>query len=147
MGWCRFGAAVAGVGVIAHVGFAYIETFGWGLGLVQNIAPSWLEVTETVQLAEQHIHWAKRLAFNIGVYNLMLAVGLAWTCRAFGIQSAMARPLGFFFGAWMLGAAAAALYTQVFGAFIAQGALGVLLLLASIFAVGRQGEAKAGAAN
>ena len=132
MGWYLFGTAVAGFGALAHVGFAYIETIGWRLGIVQKIAPSWLEGLEDSKSAE-HADWAKRLAFNIGVYNLMLGIGLGWTCWAFAIQSPMARALGIFFAIWQLGAAGAALYTQVFRAFVAQGILGVLLLLASVF--------------
>jgi uncharacterized membrane protein len=133
MGWHLFGTAVAGFGAAAHVGFAYIETIGWRLGIVQKIAPSWLEGIEDTELAEGHADWAKRLAFNIGVYNLMLAIGLGWTCWAFAIQSPMARALGVFFAIWLLGVAGAALYTQVFRAVFAQGILGVLLLLASAF--------------
>ena len=132
MGWYLFGTAVAGFGAVAHVGFAYIETIGWRLGIVQKIAPSWLEGLEDSKSAE-HADWAKRLAFNVGVYNLMLAIGLGWTCWAFAIQSPMARALGVFFAIWQLGVAGAALYTQVFRAFVAQGILGVLLLLASVF--------------
>jgi uncharacterized membrane protein len=91
---------------------------------VQLAAPTW-------PLVEEHIKWAKDLAFNIGVYNLILAIGLAWTCRAFATQSAMADSLGVFFAIWLLGAAAAALYTRVWGAFVLQGIFGILLLFAS----------------
>jgi uncharacterized membrane protein len=133
MGWYLLGTAVAGLGAVAHVYFAYIETIGWRLGMVRKIAPSWLEGFEDIKLAEAHADWAKRLAFNVGVYNLMLGIGLGWTCWAFAIQSPMARALGIFFGMWLLAAAGAALYTQVFRAFAAQGILGALLLLASAF--------------
>jgi uncharacterized membrane protein len=133
MGWYLFGTAVAGLGAIAHGFFAYMETIGWRLGLVRKIAPSWLEDLDDVELAQAHADWAKRLAFNVGVYNLMLGIGLGWTCWAFAIQSPMARALGIFFGMWLLAAAGAALYTQVFRAFVAQGILGALLLLASAF--------------
>jgi uncharacterized membrane protein len=132
MGWHLFGAAVAGLGAAAHAFFAYIETIGWRLHLVRKIAPSWLEGVEET-LAQAHADWAKRLALNIGVYNLMLAVGLCWTCWAFAVQSPMASQLGIFFAIWLVGAAGAALYTQVFRAFVAQGILGLLLLLASVF--------------
>jgi uncharacterized membrane protein len=127
-----FGTLVLGFAAVAHVVFAYIETFGWGLPAVRKIAPSWLESFKDTQAAEEHVDWAKRLAFNIGVYNLMLAIGLGWTCWAFATQAPIARALGIFFAIWLLGAAAAALYTQVFRAFIAQGLLGVLILLSSI---------------
>jgi uncharacterized membrane protein len=133
MGWYLFGAAVAGIGALAHLGFAYIETIGWRLHLVRRIAPAWLEGVEET-LAQAHADWAKRLALNIGVYNLMLAIGLGWTCWAFAIASPMARALGLFFALWLVGAAAAAFYTQVFRAFVAQGTLGMLLLLAAAFA-------------
>jgi uncharacterized membrane protein len=132
MGWYLFGAAVAGSAAAAHVFFAYIETIGWRLHLVRKIAPAWLEGLGDAKSAE-HTDWARRLALNVGVYNLMLAIGLAWTCWAFAFQSPMARALGLFFGLWLLGAAGAALYTQVFRAFVAQGILGVLLLLAAAF--------------
>lgn len=130
MGSYLFGAAVAGFGAVAHVYFAYIETIGWRLRMVRKIAPSWLEDLEDIKLAEAHADWAKRLAFNVGVYNLMLGIGLGWTCRAFATQSPTAPALGLFFGVWLLAAAGAALYTQVFRAFVAQGILGALLLLA-----------------
>jgi uncharacterized membrane protein len=130
--WHLFGTAVAGFGAAAHVGFAYIETIGWRLAVVRRIAPAWLEGLEDAKSAE-HADWARHLALNIGVYNLMLAIGLGWTCWAFAIQSPMARTLGVFFAIWLLGVAGAALYTQVFRAFVAQGLLGVLLLLASAF--------------
>lgn len=133
MGWYSFGIAVAGIGAVAHVGFAYIETFGWGVPVVRNIAPSWLEGINDTKLAEEHVDWAKRLAFNIGVYNLMLGIALAWTCWAFAIQLPLAPALGKFFAIWLLGVAAAALYTKVFRAFIAQGLFGALLLFASVF--------------
>jgi uncharacterized membrane protein len=132
MGWYLFGAAVAGIGALAHLGFAYIETIGWRLHLVRRIAPAWLEGVEET-LAQSHADWAKRLALNIGIYNLMLALGLGWTCWAFAIQSPMARALGLFFALWLVGAAAAALYTQIPRAFVAQGTLGALLLLAAAF--------------
>ena len=133
VGWHLFGAAVAGLGAAAHVFFAYIETLGWRLHIVRKIAPSWLEGLEDAKSAE-HTEWARRLALNIGVYNLMLAIGLAWTCWAFATQSPTAGALGIFFGIWLLAAAGAALYTQVFRAFVAQGMLGARLLLAAAFA-------------
>jgi uncharacterized membrane protein len=132
MGWHLFAAAVAGIGAAAHGFFAYVETIGWRLHLVRKIAPAWVEGVEDT-LAQAHADWARRLALNIGVYNLMLAMGLGWTCWAFAVGSPMARALGIFFAIWLVGAAAAALYTQVFRAFVAQGTLGLLLLLASAF--------------
>lgn len=128
-----FAVAVAGIGALAHVYFAFIETVEWGPATVRKIAPSWLEGLSEDETARV-VGWAKRLAFNIGVYNLALALGLAWTCRAFYVQAPTARSLAIFFAVWLLGAAAAALYTQVTKAFLAQGALGVLLLIAAFCA-------------
>ena len=136
MGWVRWrwvACVVAGVGAAAHVYFAFIETVGWKLDAVRRIAPSWVAGMTDVEAAS-FADRAKPLAFNIGIYNLMLALGLAWTCRAFATRAPIASALGTFFAIWLLGAAAAALHTQVFNAVIAQGSLGVLLLLASILA-------------
>jgi uncharacterized membrane protein len=129
--WHWVACVVAGIGAAAHVYFAFIETVGWKLDAVRRIAPSWVD---GVKDAEAGVAWAKPLAFNIGIYNLVLALGLAWTCRAFATRAPIASALGTFFAIWLLGAAAAALYTQVFNAVIAQGSLGVALLLASILA-------------
>jgi uncharacterized membrane protein len=128
MWWQWLGVAVAGVGALLHVVFAYSETLGWGPQFVGKVAPSWGDP----ELNKEHISWAWRLAFNIGAYNLVLAVGLAWTCWAFCTPSAMAGPLGYFFAFWLLAAAAAAFHTKVFPAFGLQGALGALLLIAAI---------------
>ena len=125
------GAFVAGVGALAHVYFTFIETVRWGPATVRKIAPSWVKGMSDAE-ATSAIAWAKRLAFNVGIYNLVLAFGLAWTCAAFLMQAPTAKPFGIFFAIWLLGAAAAAIYTQVVKAFIAQGALGVLLLLISL---------------
>lgn len=104
---------------------------GWNLAAVRKIAPAWVAgMSDTA--ATGAVDWAKRLAFNIGIYNLVLALGLAWTCRAFAMQAPTARSLGIFFAVWLLGAAAAAIYTQVVKAFIVQGALGILLLIAAL---------------
>jgi len=65
----------------------------------------------------------------MGVYNLVLAVGLAWVAVA---GAAVAGSLGIFLAVWLLGAAAAAAYTGVMLAFYAQGALGVLMLIGAL---------------
>jgi uncharacterized membrane protein len=122
---------LAGVGAIAHVFFAFIEIFRWESSTVRRIAPSWIEGLNDIDLAEAHIAWAKPLAFNVGVYNLLLAIGLTWT--AFG-DATIVRSLATFFAIWLLGAAAAALYTRVVKACVLQGLLGLLLLLVSIWA-------------
>ena len=105
-----FGVLVAGLGALLHVYFAFIETIKWGPATVRKIAPPWVEGIDT-SLVDAHIAWAKRLAFNVGVYNLLLAIGLAWTAVAYATDAAIASSLGIFFGIWLLGAAAAALYT------------------------------------
>ena len=125
------GVGVAGVGALAHVYFAYIEAIKWSPAKVRDIAPAWLEGLSESDAAHV-VGWAKRLAFNIGVYNLILALGLAWTCRAFWLQAPTARSLGIFFAVWLLGAAAAAFHTQVTKAGIIQGLLGVGLLIAAL---------------
>jgi len=117
----------AGAGSAAHVYFAYIETCTWNRDVIKQIAPSWFPAGTIV--TNETIAWAQPLAFNTGIYNLMLAFGLAWTTIA---DAAVARSLGIFFAIWLLVAAAAAMHTDVTRAFLAQGALGLLLLLASI---------------
>jgi Protein of unknown function (DUF1304) len=63
----------------------------------------------------------KDLAFNVGAYNLVLAIGLAWTAAS------QASSLGMFFTVWLLIAALAAAWTHVWLAAGAQGLLGLLL--------------------
>lgn len=77
---------------------------------------------------EAHIAWARNLAFNVGVYNLVLAAGLAWTAMA---DPVIRGRLAVFFACWLIAAAAAAGYTRVYAACIVQGLLGLLLLVAS----------------
>ena len=121
---------VAGVGALAHLAFAYRETLGWGRGFVERAAGAWIDRTDP-QGTDAHIAWAKRLAFNMGVYNLVLAIGLAWTAVA---DAGVRGSLGVFFSVWLLLAAAAAAYTQIYKAFLLQGALGLALLIASRWA-------------
>jgi len=116
------------VGFLAHVYFSFIETLGWGFERVKRIAPTWLEGLND-KTAIERVTWAKRLAFNIGAYNLMLAIGLGWTLAA---DPSIGRQLAIFFGIWLLGAALAAHHTRVTIAFYVQGGLGVLLLAAAI---------------
>ena len=129
--WHWLGVAAAGAGALAHVYFAYLEAVRWAPETVRKIAPSWLEGLSDADAAKV-VGWAKRLAFNIGIYNLVLALGLAWTCWAFATQAPIAKSFGLFFAIWLLGAAAAAIHTQVPNAFKAQGALGVALLVAAL---------------
>ena len=130
MAWHNFGALVAGVGAVLHVGFAYKETLGWNREFVDKVAHSWIEGL-SVDDSNERILWAKPLAFNMGAYNLVLAGGLAWTCWAFIRQPALAGKLGTFFAIWLVAAAAAAFYTQVYPAGVLQGGFGLLLLLAA----------------
>ena len=127
------GIVAAGGGALLHVGFAYKETLGWGLPFVRKVAPSWVKDLDPT-LAEDRVSWAKQLAFNVGAYNLVLALGLGWTCWAFLKQPNIAGPLGIFFAFWLLAAAGAAFYTKVFPAFALQGSVGVALLIAVICA-------------
>jgi hypothetical protein len=97
---------------------------------VGTVAPSWIEGLDE-DLSNKQIFWAKRLAFNIGAYNLMLAAGLAWNCWAFFWQLPLAGMLGTFFAIWLLAAAAAALRTRVYPAAMLQGVFGLGLLWAA----------------
>jgi uncharacterized membrane protein len=110
MKWHHFGVAVAVTGAIMHVVFAYLESIGWGPDFVSTAAPSWMDRLSK----EDPVTWARKLAYNVAAYNLMLAVGLAWTCWAIHKRQAIAGPLGIFFAIWLLVAAAAALCTKVF---------------------------------
>ena len=118
----------AAVGAAAHAYFGYIETFDWTPVRVKAIAPSWFEGL-TAATADNNVAWAQDLAFNIGVYNFMLALGLAWILIA---DPRLGRRLAIFFAIWHLSAAAAAYYTGVMPAFYVQGSLGLLLLAAAI---------------
>jgi uncharacterized membrane protein len=122
---------LAGIGAVAHVFFAFIEILRWEPATVRRIAPSWIEGVNDKGLAEAHVAWAKPLALNVGVYNLMLAIGLAWTALG---DATIVSSLATFFAIWLIGAAAAALYTRVVKACVLQGILGLLLLLVSIWA-------------
>jgi uncharacterized membrane protein len=128
-------AIVAAVGAILHVGFAYLETLGWGRWFVESAAGAWINPKDEPKVTDAHICWARHLAFNIGVYNLVLAIGLAWTAYAawHAVDGTnISASLGIFFSIWLLGAAAAAAYTRVYVACGLQGILGLLLLCASL---------------
>jgi uncharacterized membrane protein len=116
----------ASLGVLAQTFFAYKETVGWGRKFVEKAAPDWIKAGDPN--TDAHIEWARDLAFNMGIYNLVLAIGLAWTVVA---DASIARSLGFFFSAWFLIAAGAAGYTKVYSAAALQGGLGLLLLVAA----------------
>ncbi len=120
----------AAAGAAAHFYFAFIETYGWTPETVKRLAPSWFEGLKDSVAAEHQVAWAKRFAFNMGAYNLMLAIGLGWTLWA---DPSIGRQLAIFFGIWLLVAAAAARYIRVVRAFYSQGILGVLLLATAIW--------------
>ena len=120
---------VALVGAVAHVYFFYKEAIQWDVYFVRKAAPSWMETDTSIGDAEAQVVWAKNLAINMGVYNLILAIGLAWLAIA---GDEIAGSLGIFLAIWLLGAAAAAAYTKVMPAFYAQGALGAILLIVAL---------------
>jgi uncharacterized membrane protein len=124
------GAAL--LGAFAQIFFAYKETVGWGREFVDKAAPAWIDPKDPN--TDAHIDWARHLARNMGVYNLVLAIGLAWTVVA---DASIVGSLGFFFSAWLLIAAAAAYYTGVYSAAALQGGLGLLLLVATAWAWSR----------
>jgi uncharacterized membrane protein len=132
----KFLAVVAAIAAIAHVVFAYLETIGWKRKFVEHAAGAWIDPKDEPKVTDDHISWAKRLAFNIGVYNLVLAIGLAWTAyaawHAVADTTNISASLGIFFSIWLLGAAAAAAHTQVYAACVLQGILGLVLLCASL---------------
>ena len=97
-------AIVAGISALRHLVFAYKEMFDWGRPFVQRAAPGWISPQDT----DAHITWAAPLAFNMGAYNLLLALGLAVTAWAAALGDPAAAWLGPLFGTWLLGAAAAA---------------------------------------
>jgi hypothetical protein len=126
--WIAAGAA------IAHAYFAYSEIQNWGRDLVTKVAPNWLLDDAGRSLPDEQIRsvvgWATNLAFNMGMYNLMLAIGLAWVA----LRGAVFASLGVFFALWLLVAAGVAWDTGVIMAFYMQGVLGILLLGAAIWA-------------
>src|SRR4051812_36963719 len=111
------------VGALAHVYFFYKEAIKWDVLFVEMVAPSWVRRLGGKEEAKPCVKWAADLAINVGAYNLVLAVGLSWV----GIAGKdVAGTLGIFLSVWLLGAAAAAYYTEVKPAFYIQGTLGVV---------------------
>lgn len=134
--WLR---VVAGIGTTAQGYFAYEETIDWGPAFVTSAAPAWtgnLPIKELPPETVAAITWAAPLALNMGIYNLVLAIGLLWVAVA---GASVAASLGVFLGVWLLAAAAAALRTRVYLAFAAQGVLGLVVLVLSIWAARRRG--------
>src|SRR3954467_5004304 len=69
---------VAILGALAHVFFFYKEAVTWDVPFVKMAAPSWIERIGGSEKARPYVTWASDLAINVGTYNLILAVGLAW---------------------------------------------------------------------
>src|SRR5262245_40739446 len=109
--------AVAVAGAVVHLLFFYIEALTWGVPFVAKAAPSWRKTVGGTEKAEPYVKWAADLAFNVGTYNLLLAVGLAWVAIA---GADVAGTLGLFLAIFLLGAAGAALHTGVKLAFYIQ---------------------------
>jgi uncharacterized membrane protein len=116
---------VAGIGALLHLGFAYQEMVGWGPAFVRRSAKAWMR---DARADDAHVAWVRPLAFNVGAYNLVLAIGLIWVTMA---DPAMANALGRFFAFWLIVAAAAAACTKVWPAAVLQGVLGLLLGIAA----------------
>ena len=143
MVWLAVAAALAALG---QAFFAYLELQGWGVPFVKSAAKAWAKpVSDPDQPAAHfdehraahlekqlaaHVEWARRLARNMGSYNLLLALALAWTAWAAWQNWPSAVPFAVLLGLFLLGAAAAAGLTEVYKALVAQGILGALLLAA-----------------
>src|SRR3954447_10059783 len=106
------------LGAIAHVLFFYKEAIKWDVSFVETVAPSWIRRLGGKEEAKPYVKWASDLAFNVGTYNVVLAVGLSWVAIA---GKDVAGTLGIFLSVWLLGAAAAAYHTEVKPAFYIQG--------------------------
>ncbi len=117
---------VAGLGAALHLVFAYKEMLNWGPDFVRKAAPTWMREAD----APAHVAWSEKLAFNMGAYNFVLAIGLAWTAAS---DVSMTSSLGIFFTVSLLIAVAAAAYTGVWLAVVAQGGLALLLGVALIW--------------
>jgi uncharacterized membrane protein len=120
---------IAAIGALGHVYFFYKEALSWDVAFVKKAAPTWIQRVGGDESADPYVEWASDLAINVGTYNLVLALGLAWVAIA---GTTVAGTLGIFVAVWLLGAAAAAYRTKVYLAFYFQGALGVVLLIASL---------------
>ena len=122
---------VALLGAVMQLFFAYREILGWGDEFVALAAPEWVGHKKAADISAEkraHIKWSRKLAQNMGAYNLVLALGLIWVLAK---GAAVAGTLGLFLAAWLLIAAVAAWLTKVPIAAGAQGAAGLLLLWAA----------------
>src|SRR3954463_6417967 len=105
--WVALGAAAM------QAFFAYREIVGWGDKFVAFAAPEWVGRRKAANLTSEdrvHIAWARKLAQNMGAYNLALALGLVWVLFK---GAAVADTLGLFLALWLLLAAVAAYLTWV----------------------------------
>jgi len=125
MVWIVIAAALAAAG---QGFFAYRELLSWNVDFVKKVAPDWAR--GDLEQLKVNVEWAGELAKNMAIYNLLLALCLAWTAWAAWENSPSAVPFAIMLGLFLLGAAAAAGWTQVYFALAAQGILGALLLAA-----------------
>src|SRR5712691_647989 len=106
--------SVALIGALLHLFFFYKEAVAWNIDFVEKVAPTWITKYGGKEQAISHVKWATELAINFGTYNLVLAIGLGWVAVA---GASVSGTLGIFLAVWLLGAAAAAYYTEVKPAF------------------------------
>lgn len=137
---------VAALAAAMQLLFFYLEAFRWDQEFVHSAAPDWVDNAEVGQISPQivqSISWAERLATNMGVYNLVLAIGLVWL--AYEGRTA-ARGLGLFLSLWLLVAAVAAASTGVPMAFKFQGGAGLVLFAAVVLVLTRPPSTSTGSA-
>lgn len=115
---------------LSHFFFAYTEMLKWNVATVRRIAPAWLDggLDQTSQVA-----WAAKLAFNVGAYNLVLALGLSAAAWFNASGHMLAAPAALAGAIWLAIAAIAALMTKVVKAFVIQGVPAVLVAIAAAF--------------
>jgi uncharacterized membrane protein len=126
MDWIVIAALLAAAG---QGFFAYRELHDWGVPFVEKAAKAWIPADREHFAA--HVEWARPLARNMGCYNLLLALALAWTAWAAWQNWPSAVPFAIMLGLILLGAAAAAGWTKVYKALVLQGILGAALLAAA----------------
>ena len=120
----------AGLAALGQAFFAYRELYDWGVPFVEQAAKAWTRPVADPKELAAHVEWATPLATNLGTYNLLLALALAWTAWAAWQNWPSAVPFANLLGLFLVGAAAAAGLTKVYIALAAQGILGALLLAA-----------------
>lgn len=134
--WLTVCALLAGA---AQVYFAFLELRRWGVPLVDKQTRDWdkplnrwlssrrepselgppaaaVERGPTMEVAELKaicVEFARPLATNLGLYNLLVALALLWTAIAAWTGWASAAHLGLILGIFLLGAGLAARATGV----------------------------------